>query len=224
MPRLYLTTKVFVALSIFTMPTLSQADGIFGNQSTQYDVSIKETKKSSQDKSKQVAGSKKTIKTTEAKKSSKSVKSTKSGSAPKTVKRTKSTARTKTATNRTVKSYVAFRTAGKHVSTRCFPKRLRTILSKVQRRYGVKPIINSGYRSPSKNRRVGGARRSYHVKCLAADIKVPGVNKYALARYLKRLSGVGGVGTYACKSFIHVDVGPKRSWHWRCRGKRGRRA
>lgn len=122
--------------------------------------------------------------------------------------------------DRTIKAYVAFETASNSVSTRCFPNALKVVLSKVQQRYGTRPIVNSGYRSSGTNRRVGGARQSYHMKCMAADIKVPGVSKHNLARYLKSVSGVGGVGTYACNSFVHVDIGPKRTWNWGCRGRR----
>ena len=124
---------------------------------------------------------------------------------------------------RTVRTYIAYETAGNQVSTRCFPPELKVVLAKVQQRYGTRPIVNSGYRSSSKNRRVGGARLSYHIKCMAADIKVPGVSKYSLAKYLKSVSGVGGVGTYGCNNFVHVDVGPKRTWNWGC-SSRGRRA
>lgn len=123
---------------------------------------------------------------------------------------------------RTLGDYKAFQLAHARVSTSCFPPELRAILAKVEKRYGSKPIVQSGYRSASYNRRVGGARKSYHVKCQAADIKVKGVNKYHLAKFLKSLSGVGGVGTYGCNTFVHVDVGPKRTWHWRCRSKRRR--
>ncbi len=123
----------------------------------------------------------------------------------------------------TIQGYIAYQRANSGVSTKCFPTSLRSVLAKVEKRYGVKPIVNSGFRSASYNRRVGGARRSYHIKCMAADIRVPGVGKYVLARYLKAMSGVGGVGTYGCKNIVHVDVGPKRNWHWRCR-KRGHKA
>lgn len=231
MPNTISAKKLLLALSIFISPTLSHSEGIFASQlSHKADAdSITKTNKSEQDKPDKAAKLQKserakTDKAATSKKpqSSKTKKISKSKKV--TQKPRKAVKSTKKRSKGTIKSYVAYRTSGNHVSTRCFPPRLRAVLQKIQRRYGVKPIVNSGYRSASQNRRVGGARKSYHVKCLAADIKVPGVSKYALARYLKSVSGVGGVGTYACKSFIHVDVGPKRSWHWRCRGRSGRRA
>lgn len=118
---------------------------------------------------------------------------------------------------RTLHSY---KVAHANVSTSCFPRELRNILSKVHKRYGVKPIVKSGHRSAAHNRRVGGARNSLHIRCHAADITVPGVGKYKLARYLKTVPGVGGVGTYGCKSIVHVDIGNKRHWHTRCRKRR----
>ncbi|GBF25606.1 hypothetical protein MnTg02_00638 [bacterium MnTg02] len=110
-----------------------------------------------------------------------------------------------------------------HVRVSCFPSRLNALLRQVQDHYGRRVHVTSGYRSHRHNRRVGGARRSYHLKCLAADIKVPGVGKYRLARYLKKLPGRGGVGTYACNGAVHIDVGPRRAWHWRCGRKKLRK-
>ena len=107
-----------------------------------------------------------------------------------------------------------YRTANRGVNTSCFPARLRALLHKVSVHYGRQLIITSGYRSPYHNRRIGGARRSQHMHCKAADFYIPGVNKYALARYLKRLPGRGGVGTYSGNRTVHLDIGPRRSWHW----------
>lgn len=131
-------------------------------------------------------------------------------------KTAKKTAKKKSS-KKTLKHYVAYRTAHNRVNTSCFPTRLRSVLNKVRARYGTTAIVSSGYRSRNQNRRVGGARRSMHVQCKAADIRVPGVNKYQLARFLKTIPSVGGVGTYGCNGAVHVDVGPKRQWHWRCR-------
>ncbi|MEM8838342.1 MAG: D-Ala-D-Ala carboxypeptidase family metallohydrolase [Pseudomonadota bacterium] len=108
------------------------------------------------------------------------------------------------------------------VATKCFPTRLKNILAKVGKKYGVPPVVKSGYRSPRMNRRVGGARNSAHMRCEAADISVKGVSHYKLARYLRSLPEVGGVGTYGCRGIVHVDVGKKRSWHYKCRKRRKR--
>lgn len=101
-------------------------------------------------------------------------------------------------------------------------RKLRGLLMKIENHYGRPVIVNSGCRSIKKNRRVGGARKSYHLRCMAADIKVAGVSKTSLLRFVRRLPGRGGVGTYCRNSIVHVDVGPRREWHQRC-GKRKRK-
>ncbi|MEM8837061.1 MAG: D-Ala-D-Ala carboxypeptidase family metallohydrolase [Pseudomonadota bacterium] len=106
------------------------------------------------------------------------------------------------------------------VATECFPLRLKTILAKVEAKYGVPPVVTSGYRSPNTNRQMGSARNSAHMRCEAADISVEGVSRYQLARFLRSLPDVGGVGTYGCRGVVHVDVGEKRSWDFQCRNRR----
>ncbi len=98
----------------------------------------------------------------------------------------------------------------------CIPADLKMLLNTVAWHYGKRVHIQSGYRSKHYNRRVGGARRSFHVSCKAVDIQVSGVNKYKLAKYLKTLPGRGGIGTYCNSSTVHIDVGPKRSWYYGC--------
>lgn len=119
-----------------------------------------------------------------------------------------------------LKSYDNYIKTKSSVDTSCFPRKLRTILRRVHKKFGKKPAINSGYRTASYNRRIGGVRGSYHTKCLAADIKVAGVNKYRLAKFLRSMPDVGGVGVYGCKGVVHVDVGPRRDWHRSCRKRR----
>ena len=94
------------------------------------------------------------------------------------------------------------------------------MLKQVERHYGQKIVVTSGYRSPSYNRKVRGARRSMHMFCAAADVQVSGVGKWELARYVRSLPGRGGVGTYCHTNSVHIDVGPERDWNWRCRSRR----
>lgn len=74
----------------------------------------------------------------------------------------------------------------------------------------------SGYRSPATNamlrrRGRGVAKRSLHMRGLAADIRLPGRDLKYLWRAARALKG-GGVGLYTRSNFIHVDTGRQRSW------------
>jgi uncharacterized protein YcbK (DUF882 family) len=107
------------------------------------------------------------------------------------------------------------------VDVACLKPQLVKVLKGVERHYGREVVVTSGFRSPSFNRRVRGAKHSLHMYCAAADIQVSGVSKWALAQYLRSLPGRGGVGTYCHTDSIHVDIGPDRDWNWRCsRGQR----
>ena len=103
------------------------------------------------------------------------------------------------------------------VQVACLKPKVIRLLKIVERRYGSKPIITSGYRSPKRNRRAGGARNSQHIFCKAVDIQVEGVSKWELAKYLRTLPGRGGVGTYCRTKSVHLDIGSKRDWHHPCR-------
>lgn len=46
-------------------------------------------------------------------------------------------------------------------------------------------VVNSGYRSPTINRRIGGVRGSQHCKGEAADIIVPGMSVDALFYFIR---------------------------------------
>ena len=94
--------------------------------------------------------------------------------------------------------------------------RLVNLLFEVERHFRKPVTIISGCRSYKHNRRVGGARRSYHLRCMAADIEVAGVSEARVLRYVRKLPGRGGVGTYCRNSMVHVDVGPRRNWYYGC--------
>jgi uncharacterized protein YcbK (DUF882 family) len=106
------------------------------------------------------------------------------------------------------------------VDVACLKPQLVKILKGIERHYGREVVVTSGFRSPSFNRRVRGAKHSLHMYCAAADIQVQGVSKWALAKYLRGLPGRGGVGTYCHTDSIHVDIGPDRDWNWRCRRRK----
>ncbi len=70
--------------------------------------------------------------------------------------------------------------------------------------------INSAYRSPLHNARVGGAPLSRHKYGDAIDISLRGHNKQELIEVLRAV-GFKGFGL-RYKSFIHVDTWRARQW------------
>jgi zinc D-Ala-D-Ala carboxypeptidase len=99
------------------------------------------------------------------------------------------------------------------VDTSCMTPRLKTAIGQIERHFGRKAVVSSGYRSAFHNARVGGADNSYHTKCMAADIFVPGVPKGRLISYARKVERVGGLGCYPGRTFIHIDVRDRpRGW------------
>lgn len=93
--------------------------------------------------------------------------------------------------------------------SKCVPSRLKAVLNDVSRKYG--PItVNSTYRSPSKNRQIGGKKSSWHLKCAAVDFRVHAKTS-GLLSYLRSHKSVGGYKRYR-SGFYHIDTGPKRTW------------
>ncbi len=98
--------------------------------------------------------------------------------------------------------------------------KLRVALAQIGAHYGRSVHVTSGCRSFRSNRRAGGRKGSYHLRCMAADIRVEGVGEQKLLAYVKRMPIVGGVGTYCGNSIVHIDVGPKRQWGGGCDKRR----
>ena len=55
------------------------------------------------------------------------------------------------------------------------------VLQPVRDHYARGVKVNSGYRSPDVNAKVGGSRTSDHCRGMAADIEIPGVPNHELA-------------------------------------------
>lgn len=53
---------------------------------------------------------------------------------------------------------------------------------------------------------------SYHLKGMAADVSSPAASVETIAWYARNVLGLGGVAMYKGKRFVHLDVGPTRSW------------
>ncbi len=87
---------------------------------------------------------------------------------------------------------------------------------KLRNRYRSSFEIVCGYRSAATNRKLRKksrrvAKESRHIKGQAVDVRFYGVSldeahQMALAMH------AGGVGYYPKQNFIHLDVGPVRSW------------
>lgn len=75
--------------------------------------------------------------------------------------------------------------------------------------FGKPVIINSGYRSQEHNEKIGGAKNSYHVKGMAADIRIEGLSPRMIHGQISMLIDAGkmdqgGLGLY--DTFVHYDV------------------
>lgn len=57
----------------------------------------------------------------------------------------------------------------------------------------------------------GVARESYHTRGMAIDVALEGRSLRAVATEAKSLAA-GGVGVYNRSGFVHLDVGPVRTW------------
>jgi uncharacterized protein YcbK (DUF882 family) len=84
------------------------------------------------------------------------------------------------------------------------------VLQKIRSHFGKAVKITSAYRTPTKNKAVGGETYSQHLYGMAADIKVSGVSPKKVAEYAEKLMPKsGGIGIYS--TFTHIDVRANKS-------------
>lgn len=79
---------------------------------------------------------------------------------------------------------------------------LVSILDILRNQVGKPVYINSGYRTPTRNKAVGGAKYSYHMRGMAADIRVEGMTAIEIANKLKKSSRVDAVSSYTIHGYI----------------------
>lgn len=87
---------------------------------------------------------------------------------------------------------------------------LLKILQNIRTHFGKAVNINSAYRTPTYNKKVGGSSYSQHMYGTAADIYINGVSPKEIAKYAETLlDGWGGIGVY--NTFVHIDVREQKS-------------
>jgi len=100
------------------------------------------------------------------------------------------------------------------------PDRIRHLawaLQAIRDEVGCPLKITSGYRCEDHNRAIGGASKSKHVQCWAADIKPVGKSIDDLFDAIETLRTTGkipagGLGKY--RSWAHYDIRPGQPADW----------
>lgn len=82
---------------------------------------------------------------------------------------------------------------------------LVSILDILRNQIGKPVHINSGYRTPTRNKDVGGAKYSYHMRGMAADIRVDGMSAKEIANKLNEIVPEE-CGIIVYKSWVHLDT------------------
>ena len=86
---------------------------------------------------------------------------------------------------------------------------LYTILDILREKLGKPVIINSGYRTPTRNKEVGGAKYSYHMRGMAADIRVNGMTGKEIANKLDKIIP-DECGIIVHSTWVHIDTRTKK--------------
>ena len=94
-------------------------------------------------------------------------------------------------------------------------KELAKNLQVLRDEIGETLTINSGYRSPAWNKKIGGVKNSMHLKAMASDLVCKSLTPKQLKAVIEKLIKEGkmkngGIGLYP--SFVHYDIGATRRW------------
>lgn len=82
---------------------------------------------------------------------------------------------------------------------------LVSILDILRNQVGKPVHVNSGYRTPTRNKDVGGAKYSYHMRGMAADIRVNGISPKEIANKLNEIIP-DGCGIIVYNRWVHIDT------------------
>jgi len=82
-------------------------------------------------------------------------------------------------------------------------------LDEARERAGIPFVINSAYRSPEHNAKIGGKPNSSHLKGLAVDISVTNSRQRFIV--LNALLEVGFTRIGIADTFLHVDLDSEKS-------------
>lgn len=80
----------------------------------------------------------------------------------------------------------------------------------LREKLGRPVVVNSAYRSPPYNAKVGGSQNSFHIHGKAFDLRYYQSSELVDLVEVALAVGFSGFGFYA--TFLHVDTGPRRSW------------
>lgn len=86
---------------------------------------------------------------------------------------------------------------------------LVSILDILRNEVGKPVIINSGYRTPPRNKKVGGAKYSYHMRGMAADIRINGMSAKEIADKLNKIIP-NECGIIVYNAWVHLDTRTKK--------------
>ena len=86
---------------------------------------------------------------------------------------------------------------------------LVSILDILRNQVGKPVYINSGYRTPTRNKEVGGAKYSYHMRGMAADIRVNDMTAKEIANKLNAIIP-NECGIIVYNTWVHIDTRTKK--------------
>lgn len=82
---------------------------------------------------------------------------------------------------------------------------LVSVLNILRNKLGKPVIITSGYRTPEWNAKCNGAKYSYHMRGMAADLRVDGMSAKELAKKLNEIVP-NECGIIVYNNWVHFDV------------------